>query len=173
MLLFFLPPLATAIMAIMLYIPSAQGGGLSESQVAPNFSLPNLSGKIVSLSDFRGSIVLVDFWATWCIPCRKTLPELSALDKKYRGHGAVVLGLSVDNPDSFDNQYLINFIEKVGVTYPVLRADQPVIDTYLGKEQPAIPTLFILDKTGRIAKIIEGQPEGKLEAIVDQLIRTP
>ena len=94
---------------------------------APEFTLTDLSGKAISLSDFRGKYVIVDFWATWCVPCRKSLPTLAQADRKFRERGVVILGLSIDNPESFDNAYLSKFLKPFKVEYPILRADNLTI----------------------------------------------
>jgi cytochrome c biogenesis protein CcmG/thiol:disulfide interchange protein DsbE len=140
-------------------------------QGASDFTLSDLSGNMVSLKDFRGEIVFVDFWATWCLPCRKSLPELSSLDKKYRDKGLVILGLSIDDPDSYDNQYVSNFISKYNIEYRILRADQKVIGQYLGTEDVNVPTLFIVDKEGKILEKHVGFESGVLEKILQKLLK--
>jgi len=83
-----------------------------------------------------------------------------------------VLGLSVDDPDSFDNQYIKDFLEKYKVAYRILRADQSVIHAYLGKDYPKVPTLFIIDGQGRILKVLEGYT-GNLASEVEPFIQKP
>jgi peroxiredoxin len=143
---------------------------LQVQERARGFNLLDLSGEMVALEDYKGQFVLVDFWATWCVPCRKSLPELASVDQKYRNRGVTVLGLAVDDPDSFENEYIANFIEKYNVAYPILRATQQVVDQYLGKEQPQIPTLFIIDRQGRIVEKIVGFSDGAIELTIDKLI---
>jgi len=132
-------------------------------QMAPDFSLPDLTGETVSLKEFRGKIVLVDFWATWCLPCRKTLPELAKLDKKYREKGLVILGLSIDDPSSYDNKYVADFKDRYKIEYRILRADKKTYQSYLGTDDPRVPTLFIVDKKGKIVGKHEGFELGTLE----------
>jgi peroxiredoxin len=142
---------------------------IDAQQPAPDFTLSDLSGKMVSLKDFRGKIVFVDFWATWCLPCRKSLPELSGLDKKYREKGLVILGLSIDDPDSYDNQYVSDFIGKYNIEYQILRADKKVVEQYLGTEDVNVPTLFIIDKEGKILEKHVGFESGVLEKNLQKL----
>ena len=163
-----------ALFWIFCWCPGAAGTeALTVSQRAPGFTLPDLSGKMVSLEDYRGRLVLVDFWATWCVPCRKSLPELAAVDRKYRRHGVTVLGLTVDDMDSFDNPYVKRFIDRYQVTYPVLRANEHIMEAYLGTEHPQIPVLFILDGEGRIAEKIVGYADGKIESTLIRLLDPP
>ena len=139
-------------------------------ELAPEFTLPDLSGKAISLSDFRGKYVIVDFWATWCVPCRKSLPALAQADRKYRDQDVVILGLAIDNPDSFDNAYLAKFLKPFDVEYPILRADNLTITQYLGDEEPAIPTLFVIDRQGRIVEKHEGFVSNELDLMVEELL---
>jgi len=142
----------------------------SAQQMAPDFTLPDLKGNMVSLNDYRGKIVIVDFWATWCLPCRKTLPELAKLDKKYREKGVVILGLSLDSPESYDNKYISDFKDSYGVGYQILRADKKVQESYLGTENPRIPTLFLIDKKGKIVMKHEGFEMEDIEKEVQELL---
>jgi cytochrome c biogenesis protein CcmG/thiol:disulfide interchange protein DsbE len=117
---------------------------------APDFSLNDLAGKTVTLKQYRGSIVVLDFWATWCPPCRAAIPELVAMQKKYKDKKFVVLGISMDDPHKVTNEYLRAFSEKLKINYPVLRFDLKVLANYFGTEMPALPTLFIIDRNGLV-----------------------
>ena len=114
---------------------------------APNWELKDLDGKTVRSSDFRGKIVILDFWATWCEPCRAEIPGLVALQKEYAPQELVVIGASVDDSDV---STVKQFTEKLGMNYPVALADEQMQQTFGGIE--AIPTTFIIDRTGRIVK---------------------
>lgn len=151
--------------------PLLANDGIAVQAMAPDFTLPDLNGKMVSLSDFRGKLVLVDFWATWCVPCRKSMPELAALEKKYRDRGLVVLGLSIDNPESFSDQFISDFIKKFDVEYTILRAGKPIIDQYLGKDNPTVPTLFFIDGQGKIQEKHEGFIAGELEPLLQNWLK--
>ena len=75
--------------------------------MAPDFSLPDLSGKTVSLEQFRGKVVLLDFWATWCPPCRMTIPLLINLQEQYGKKGLIILGVSIDDPRKVKDKDLL------------------------------------------------------------------
>ncbi|MFC1891814.1 peroxiredoxin family protein [Thermodesulfobacteriota bacterium] len=139
-------------------------------QDAPNFTLEDLSGKKVSLEDYRGSTVLIDFWATWCSPCRSSIPELVALQDKYRDQGLVILGISVDDPRQINSNYLRSFSKKFKINYPVLRADEAVSRAYFGTQSFSIPTLFVINKEGKVAGQHVGFRPGVVEETIKKLI---
>jgi peroxiredoxin len=158
------------IFLLLIFFPI--GGAAAQQKTAPDFTLPDLSGNMVSLKDFRGKIVFVDFWATTCVPCRKSLPELAELDKKYRDKGLVILGLSVDDPDSFDNKYVSEFKDKYKVEYPILRADAKMMKDYLGVKEAFLPTLVIIDREGKIVDIHVGFDPGGPEKALKGLLES-
>jgi len=147
-------------------------GIVEVEQIAPDFSLQDLSGKTVSLKDFKGKIVFVDFWATWCIPCRKSMPEMAELDRNYRDKGLVILGLSIDNPDSFDNKYVGDFVKKYKVEYQILRAGKELVEKYLGTVDVYVPSLFILDREGKVVDKQVGYEPGAAEKVLKTLIES-
>jgi cytochrome c biogenesis protein CcmG, thiol:disulfide interchange protein DsbE len=138
--------------------------------VAPDFSLPDISGQTVSLEQYRGSVVLLDFWATWCGPCRMTIPLLTRLHNEYKDQGLVILGVSVDDPRAVKDKDLLYYKKMSRIDYPLLRFDQKIMEDYFSGEQVAIPTMFVIDRNGRIRdKIVGFQPEAlekSLAAIV-------
>ncbi len=136
---------------------------------APDFSLPDLSGKTVTLKQYRGSVVVLDFWATWCPPCRASIPELVELQKKYKDNGLVILGISTDDTRKVDNAYLRAFCEKFKINYAILRFDLDVIDAYFGREAPAIPTLYVIDRVGQVRDKFQGFSPDALEKSLKRL----
>ena len=136
---------------------------------APDFSLPDLSGKMVTLKQFHGSVVIVDFWATWCPPCRVSLPELVNLQEKYKNKGLVVLGISTDDPRNVSNEYLKSFCEKFKINYTVLRYDYNVIEAYFGREAPSLPTVYVIDREGQIRDKFVGLSPEALQKSVERL----
>jgi peroxiredoxin len=146
--------------------------GVDIQQKAPDFTLKDLSGNMVSLKDYRGKIVLVDFWATWCVPCRKSIPELVELRKKYKGKEWVILGLSIDDPNSWDDKYVADFAKKrLKINYRILRADKKVIEVYLGTKPVGIPILFVIDKEGVIVDKVIGHEPGAAERSLKKLLQ--
>lgn len=141
-----------------------------EKSMAPDFTLEDLSGKKVSLADHRGRFVVIDFWATWCPPCIKSIPELVELHKKYREKGLVVLGISLDDPNRVDNQSLSAFKEKNRIEYVILRGSEKVLQQYSGPEGMSIPTMFFVDPEGRIVDRLVGFAPGRVEKSLKKLL---
>lgn len=118
--------------------------GIEVGQYPPTFALPDLDGNNVALGDFRGSVVVVDLWATWCPPCREEIPVLIDLYSEYKDDGLVILGVGLDRGGAAD---LAPFVEKNGITYPILVGDRAVSEAY---KVTGIPTTFIIGRDGRI-----------------------
>ncbi len=118
--------------------------GIGVGLYPPTFTLPDLDGKIVTLEDFRGSVVVVDLWATWCPPCRVEIPVLIDLYEEYQDQGLVVLGVGLDRGGAAD---LAPFVKSNGITYPILVGGRAVSEAY---KVTGIPTTFIIGRDGRI-----------------------
>jgi cytochrome c biogenesis protein CcmG/thiol:disulfide interchange protein DsbE len=119
------------------------------SGVAPGFTLADVHGRSVSLADFRGKVVILDFWATWCPPCKREIPDFIKLQSEYGSKGVQVVGIALDEPEK-----VRAFVRDSGMNYPVLLGTDEVSAHYGGVE--SIPTTFILDKTGGIVTKYEG-----------------
>lgn len=128
------------------YPPNYTPANTSALQPAANFSLPATDGKIINLSDYKDKIVVLDFWATWCPPCREGIPDLIELKNKY-GTDIEIIGISVDT-DSKDE--VIPFMKEYGINYPVVYGNMSVYQQY--GEIRNIPTSFIINKEGKIFK---------------------
>lgn len=124
---------------------AAQGGAIGTE--APEFALPDLDGKVVKTSDLRGKVVILDFWATWCPPCRQEVPHFVALQTKYRDQGLEIVGLSLDKGGAKDVK---PFVEEYNVNYMMLIANDKTAEEYGGIT--GIPTTFVLDRNGKIVK---------------------
>jgi peroxiredoxin len=118
---------------------------------APNWQLTDLDGKTVSLSDFKGNAVILDFWATWCPPCREEIPGFVALQKQYKDQGLVVVGVSLDQGGP---GVVSAFAKQNHIDYPIVMGTEDVATAY-GNIQ-AIPTTFVIDPKGNIVAKHEG-----------------
>jgi peroxiredoxin len=118
---------------------------------APDFELSTLDGKKVKLSDLRGKAVLVNFWATWCGPCKIEMPWLADLQTKYASRGLVVLGISVDEGSA---DKIASFSKEMGVNYTVLRTTDQVSDKYGGID--GLPTNFYVGRDGMVVEQVAG-----------------
>jgi len=111
-----------------------------------NFSFKDITGKKVSLSDFKGKVILLDFWATWCVPCKQEIPGFIELQKRYGGRGLQIIGLSVDDSLNMAKTYAT----QMKMNYPVLLAEgkEDILKAY--DPIPSIPVSVIIDRSGQI-----------------------
>lgn len=114
---------------------------------APDFDLPVLdgNGKSLKLSDLKGKAVVVNFWATWCEPCKVEMPWLVDFQKKYGPEGLQIVGIAMDDTD---DQTIASFVHKMGVNYPIVKGTEKVADLYGGID--GMPTLFFVDRSGNV-----------------------
>ena len=112
---------------------------------APDFALKSVDGKTIKLSDYKGKVVIIDFWATWCPPCRKGIPDLISLQKDFK-NDVVVIGISLDAEKTIKD--VPGFVKNYGINYPIVYGDEKVVTAYGGIE--GIPTAFVIDKKGNI-----------------------
>jgi len=133
---------------------------------APSFTLQDLKGNQVSLSDFKGKVVVLDFWATWCPPCVKEIPHFIELYEQYKDRGFAMVGISVDRGGI---SLVKSFARKYQVNYPILIADGQVAKAYGGT--PYIPTTFVIDSAGNIRqKYIGYKDKAVFEADIKKLL---
>ena len=114
--------------------------------MAPDFSLPQLDGRDLRLSYYRGKVVLLDFWATWCVPCREETPHFVELQQKYGDSGLQIIGISMDDsPDP-----VRNFSSQFHINYPIVMGNAKTGELYGGVL--GLPIAFLIDRDGRIYK---------------------
>jgi thiol-disulfide isomerase/thioredoxin len=129
--------------------PVANNG--SDAPTAPDWSLRDVNGKDVTLSSFKGKVVVLNFWATWCPPCREEIPDLIKLQKKYAEKGLVVIGMSVDEAGP---AAVKAFVRRTGMNYPVVIVDEKTAFAY--GITGAIPTTFVINREGKVVTGIQG-----------------
>lgn len=122
-----------------------------DRKTAPNFTLKDANGTQVKLSDYRGKVVLLNFWATWCGPCKIEIPWFMEFENQYKDRGFAVLGVSMDE-DGWDA--VKPYIAEKKINYRVLLGDDSTGDLYGGIE--SLPTTFVIDRDGRVASVHVG-----------------
>jgi len=116
---------------------------------APDFALKSFDGKTVKLSDYKGKVVIIDFWATWCPPCRKGIPDLISIQDEYK-KDVVIIGISLDSEKTIKD--VPGFVKSYAINYPIVYGNEKVVNDYGGIE--GIPTAFVVDKKGNIVDFV-------------------
>lgn len=136
---------------------------------APDFSLRDLQSETVRLSDFKGKVILLEFWATWCTPCIETIPVLIRIQEKYRDRGFTVLAVSLDSGQDIGTS-LSDFKSEYGLNYPVLIGNDEIKKNY---KLISIPTSFVISRDGVIMSLHMGAVnnyEEKISEDVEKLL---
>lgn len=158
-------------------VPSAVGAPLStapsphEGFLAPDFTLDTLDGSKVTLSELRGKVVVINFWATWCLPCRVETPALEKSYEQYRDLGMVILGVNLTNQDLISE---VNaFVQEFKLTYPILLDNDGRVSSTLYQVR-GLPTTFFINREGVIRTVLVGGPmsetfiRSKIEALLKE-----
>jgi peroxiredoxin len=124
--------------------PNAPRAAPPDRAIAPDFSLPDLTGRRLSLSTYQGKIVLLDFWATWCDPCREEIPHFVELQSKYRDRGLQIVGVSMDDRP----EPVRDFCQRFKMNYPVVMGNAKIGELYGGVL--GLPIAFLIGRDGRI-----------------------
>jgi peroxiredoxin len=162
--------------ALMLYVGfhAARRNGpslaprLALASPAPDFTLQSLDGKTMRLSDFRGKAVLLNFWATWCGPCKIEMPWFVELQNQYAAQGFQIVGVAMDDASKED---ISKFAKDMGVNYPILIGKESVGDEYGGV--PALPESFLIGRDGKIVdKILGLRGKAEIEDAIKKALDT-
>jgi thiol-disulfide isomerase/thioredoxin len=173
-------PLALVVVALvvaaMLYVgfhmARRSGAGLTprvaKMGVAPDFSLESLDGRSMRLSYLRGKAVLLNFWATWCGPCKIEMPWFVEMQNLYGSQGLQIVGVAMDDASKED---IAKFAKDMGVNYPILLGKEAVGDSYGGV--PALPESFFIGRDGKVVdKIIGLRGKGEIEDAIKKALNT-
>jgi len=150
------------------HAPVSGTTGARAKAVAPDFTLPKLDGTQLSLSSYRGKVVLLDFWATWCVPCREEIPRFVEMQQKYGDRGLQIIGVSMDDsPDP-----VRPFYQQFRMNYPVVMGTAATGEAYGGVL--GLPIAFLIDRDGRIVTRHMGATDPAVfETDVQKVLGTP
>lgn len=155
--------------AMSLTMTAFAGPSAFKGKPLPAFSAKTLDGKMVSNATLKGKVVVLDFWATWCGPCKASMPMIERLHKKFGASGVVVIGASIDEPTATSAKY----VKSNGFTYNFI-TEQNALSKKLGIE--GIPVLMVIDRSGKVQLVKESfsaagekQEEAELSALIAKL----
>ncbi|MBN2753292.1 MAG: TlpA family protein disulfide reductase [Candidatus Goldbacteria bacterium] len=139
-------------------VSKENGNSVAKAYAAPDFSLTGIDGSTIKLSDYKGKVVILDFWATWCPPCKAEIPFFIELQSQYGKDGLAIIGAALD-----DAEKVKAFASQYGINYPIALADRDTATTYGGIR--GIPTTFVIDKKGNVVRQYVGyRPKEVFEA---------
>jgi len=148
------------------FLGGIQSPAADLKKAAPEWQLNDVDGKPVKLSDFKGKVVILDFWATWCPPCRREIPGFVSIQKKYADKGFTVIGVSVDEQGP---SVVKPFMRLLEMNYPVVMGTPKIVVDYGGIE--AIPTTFVIDRQGNVVTAYEGfTDQATFESVIAPLL---
>jgi peroxiredoxin len=169
-------PLALVVVAVVvagmlylgLHMAKRPRPHLTQATLAPDFTLESLDGKSMRLSDLRGKAVLLNFWATWCTPCKIEMPWFVEMQRQYGAQGLQIVGVAMDDASKED---IAKFAKDMGVNYPILIGKEAVGDEYGGV--PALPETFFIGRDGKIVDKIMGlRGKGDIEEDIKRTLDT-
>ena len=154
-------------LSLLLTAPILRAADDFKPAPAPAWQLKDVNGTVVSFDQFKGKVVVLDFWATWCAPCRSEIPGYVALQEKYARAGLVMVGVSLDREGP---EVVKKFMTDQKINYQIVLGDEKIVEAFGGVE--AIPTTFIIDRQGTIRyRKVGAMPAGEFEAVVTPFLQ--
>ena len=132
------------------------GTPVSSPPAPPDYNVPTLDGSAIKLSGYQGKVVVMDFWATWCPPCRQEVPQLARLQRENQARGLEVVGLHIDDRGRSTPEAIRRFINDFGINYTVGIANDEMFTAYLGTADDTIPQTLVFDRKGRLVAHLIG-----------------
>ena len=154
-------------------LPGTPVSNTATTNAPADFDVRTFDGRTIKLSDYRGKVLVMDFWATWCPPCRQETPQLARLVKENRERGVEVIGMHIDDRGRSSPEDIRKFIDHYGVTYTIGLATDEMFTSYLGTDEDTIPQTLVFGRDGRLIKhlIGYGPAHGKeLDEAVNQAL---
>jgi thiol-disulfide isomerase/thioredoxin len=133
--------------------------------VPPDFEIPTIDGGTIKLSDYRGKVLVLDFWATWCPPCREEVPQLVRIANQNRERGVEVIGLHIDDRGRSTAADIRKFIAQFDINYTIGLATDEMFTAYLGDVETAIPQTLVFDRSGKAVALFVGYSRSQARAL--------
>src|SRR6185503_8551617 len=130
-------------------LPGTPASDAISQRVPPDYDVATIDGRRIKLSDYRGKVLVVDFWATWCPPCRQETPQLARIAKENQARGLEVVGMHIDDRGRSTPEAIRKFIDDFGINYTVGLATDDMFTGYLGTDDDTIPQTLVFDRQGR------------------------
>ena len=137
-------------------LPGAPASNAASNASPADFDVRTIDGRTIKLSNYRGKVLVMDFWATWCAPCRQETPQLARLARENRERGLEVIGLHIDDRGRSSPEDIRKFIDHYGITYTVGLATDDMFTSYLGAVDDTIPQTLVFGRDGRLVKHLIG-----------------
>lgn len=153
---------------LALLVSSVSGLLLSQETIledAPDFTLTDLDGNTISLSEMKGEVIFLNFWATWCTPCKKEFPYFNEAYESHKDSGVKIIGISIDRSEKIVKK----FLQKTELVFPIAMGERAFLSDYgVGR---AVPVTIIIDKKGKLRhKVIGGLEKEELEKYIQELV---
>jgi thiol-disulfide isomerase/thioredoxin len=158
---------------LRLALPGTSVADPRSTRVPEDFDIRTVDGRTIKLSAYRGKVVVMDFWATWCPPCRQETPQLARIARENRDRGVEVVGLHIDDRGRSSADAIRKFIDSYGIQYTVGLATDDMFTSYLGTADDTIPQTLVFGRDGKLIKHLIGydQSHGKiLDEAVNQAL---